>query len=74
MYLCGCVLFDAEYILSLHGKRVDNSGCLWYAEGSYYQRCVMNDAILINRIPRLWGKEDTWLVEKNPVSANPIIG
>ena len=34
----------------------------------------MNDAILINRILRLRGKEDIWLVEKNPVSANPIIG
>lgn len=34
----------------------------------------MNDAILINRIPRLRGKEDIWLVEKNPALANPIIG
>ena len=34
----------------------------------------MNDAILINRIPRLRGKEDIWLVEKNPALANLIIG
>lgn len=34
----------------------------------------MNDAILINQIPRLRGKEDIWLVEKNPALANPIIG